>query len=107
MDARMGEVFHAPFRVRDDGMVEAAGEERVSPPSAVTVEGDWIAAGNGFERYGELAALARKAQACLPDSWPRASAVLSLAGKWLEDNEPLPCHLAQPVYIRNEVAQKP
>ncbi len=107
MDARMGEVFHAPFRVGDDGIVAATGEERVSAPSDVSAGGDWIAAGNGFERYDELAVLAQGAKACHPESWPRASAVLKLAAKWLEDNEALPSHQAQPVYIRNDVAQKP
>ena len=107
MDARMGEVFHGTFTVGEDGIVLAAGDELVSAPSAVVVEGDWIAAGNGFERYEELAALAQSAEACLPDCWPRASAVLRLATQWLGDNDPLPAHLAQPVYIRNDVAQKP
>ena len=107
MDARMGEVFHGTFAVGEDGIVLAAGDELVSAPSAVAVEGEWIAAGNGFERYEELAVLAQSAEACLPDGWPRASAVLRLATKWLGDNDPLPAHLAQPVYIRNDVAKKP
>jgi len=30
-----------------------------------------------------------------------------LALKWLESNEPLTAGLAQPVYVRNNVAKKP
>jgi tRNA threonylcarbamoyladenosine biosynthesis protein TsaB len=107
MDARMGEVFHGLFEVDAERRVVAAGEERVSPPESVRVDGEWVAAGNGFERYGALADLAGTASACLPDCWPRASAVLKLAARWLESNEALPSHRAQPVYIRDNVAEKP
>ena len=107
MDARMQEVFHARFSVDERGFAAAASEERVSPPSAVEAGNAWLAAGNGFARYDELAGLAKAAVARMPDVWPRAAVVLRLAGKWLLDNKALPAGLAQPVYIRNEVAQKP
>ena len=107
MDARMQEVFHAVFTVGDDGLARIAGEERVSAPSAMAAQQAWVAAGNGFERYDELRKLAQGAGHCLPETWPRASAVARLARHWLEKNEPLPAGLAQPVYVRNDVAQKP
>ena len=100
-------MFHAPFTAGDDGLVVSAGEERVSAPGDVAAEGGWIAAGNGFERYEELVKLAIGAEQCLPDAWPRACSVLTLAKAWLRENEPLPAGLAQPVYIRNDVAEKP
>ena len=107
MDARMQEVFHAVFRLAENGFVEALGDERVSAPAAVQAPGAWIAAGNGFERYPELRELADGAVASMPDTWPRAAAVLALAQEWLKDSAPLPAGLAQPVYVRNDVAQKP
>lgn len=107
MDARMQEVFHAAFRLGADGLVVADGEERVGPPKDLSPTGQWVAAGNGFERYDALAQTARKALVCRADAWPRASAVLALARRWLEHNEPLPAALAQPVYIRNDIAEKP
>jgi tRNA threonylcarbamoyladenosine biosynthesis protein TsaB len=107
MDARMQEVFHARFATGADGRVAPLGEERVSPPSDVSCDRPWIAAGNGFERYEPLAAMAKSADACLPGIWPRASVVLELARAWLQDNEPLPAAMAQPVYVRNNVAEKP
>jgi tRNA A37 threonylcarbamoyladenosine modification protein TsaB len=73
----------------------------------VAVSGHWIALGNGFERFDELASLATGSETCLADTWPRASAVLTLAKAWLLENNPLPAALAQPVYIRNDVAEKP
>ena len=91
MDARMQEVFHCVFRASERGIVEPLTDERVSVPARLEPGKDrpFIAAGNGFERYGELAALGQAAEICLPDLWPRASMVLKLAGNWLLDNEPL------------------
>ena len=106
MDARMQEVFHATFSAGDDGIVSLIGEERVSAASAVEVEPPWLAAGNGFERFDELRELAKSAVCSLPDTWPRASVVLKLARDWLKDRQALAPGLAQPVYIRNDVAKK-
>ena len=108
MDARMQEVYTANFQRGDDGYVMASGEERVCSPDLVSVPEDepFIAAGNGFERFEELRPLAAKAAECHPDIWPRASVICKLALKWLESNEPLSAGLAQPVYVRNNVAKK-
>ena len=109
MDARMQEVYTANFQLRDDGFVMASGEERVCSPDQVSVPGDgpFIAAGNGFDRFDELRPLAAKAAECHPDTWPHASVIGKLALKWLESNEPVTAGLAQPVYVRNNVASKP
>ena len=107
MDARMGEVFHAEFRLDHGGRVVPNGKEAVSAPESLSAQGEWLAAGNGFGRYEALGRLAEEAIACLPEAWPRAGAVLELAEAWLAGNEPLPAALAQPVYIRDKVADKP
>ena len=108
VDARMQEVFTAEFERGPDGLVRAAGEERVCPASAVAAgPAPFVAAGNGFERFTELEPLCRAARVCLPGLWPRAAMVLRLAEAWLQTHEPLPAALAQPVYIRNDVAEKP
>jgi tRNA threonylcarbamoyladenosine biosynthesis protein TsaB len=109
MDARMQEVYTANFQCGIDGFVMAAGEERVCSPGAVSSPGDgpYIVAGNGFERFEELRPLAAQAIECYPDIWPRAGVICKLALKWLESNDPLTAGLAQPVYVRNNVASKP
>jgi len=109
MDARMKEVYTANFQRRDDGFVMASGEEQVCSPGLVCAleDGPYIAAGNGFDRFDELRPLAAKAVECHPDIWPRAGVICELALKWLESNEPLSAGLAQPVYVRNNVASKP
>jgi len=109
VDARMREVFSADFQRDVDGLVIADGAERVCPPALLpeSAPGPFIAAGNGFERFAELERVRDAAIACYADAWPRASIIARLALAWLENHDPLPADQAQPVYIRNNVAEKP
>jgi len=109
MDARMQEVFCAEFAPGAGGIVRAVGEERVCAPAAFRVSAPvaYVAAGNGFARYPELQPLGQAAMACYDDLWPRAALIASLALDWLASNAPLPAAQAQPVYIRDNVAEKP
>lgn len=107
MDARMDEVFAARFEQRD-GLMCAAGDERVLPPETAAGlfrPGD-AGVGSGFARYEPLS------RACGPplrmaDTWPRAGAVAALAQAWLRGSDPLPPEQAQPVYLRDRVAERP
>lgn len=109
VDARMSEVFHGAFAVGASGLVEAQSEEQVSPPGAVEVSSaaQMIGAGNGFERYPELGRIGETFASVHADLWPSAVQVIALARAWLESEDPLPAHAAQPVYVRNHVADKP
>jgi len=109
LDARMQEVYTADFLTGGDGLVRVVGDERVCPPEAVGKGGGdpFIAAGNGFERFEQLQRLGESALRCHPGLAPRASMVCELALHWLQHHDPLPAALAQPVYIRNDVASKP
>ena len=109
MDARMQEVFSCHFRADGNGLARAIDEERVCSPAAVQITAGeaFIAAGNGFERYPELAAAAGRADQCFSGIWPRAATVIHLAKDWLSGHEALPAMQAQPVYVRNKVADKP
>ncbi|RPH98102.1 MAG: tRNA (adenosine(37)-N6)-threonylcarbamoyltransferase complex dimerization subunit type 1 TsaB [Lysobacterales bacterium] len=108
VDARMQEVFTAEFEPGPGGLVRPCGEEIVCAPSALLgAAPPAIAAGNGFARFAELEPLCRSAAACLPELGPRAAMILRLAEGWLATHAPLPAALAQPVYIRNDIAEKP
>jgi len=109
VDARMQEVFSGVFAVGRHGLVRPAGEEQVGPPAAIVdaMEPPYVAAGNGFERFALLQPAGRAAVACFPELAPRAAMIARLALDWLEDNQPLPAAMAQPVYVRNKVAEKP
>lgn len=107
MDARMNEVYAGRFE-RLDGVMSPAGHERVCTPAeaaGLAVAGD-TGVGNGFERYAELANL-QGLTGTRAAVWPDASAVVTLAEAWLTSNAPLPAEQAQPVYLRDKVADKP
>lgn len=107
MDARMDEVYAAAFRWSERGL-EAIGAEQLLEPGAVQEPvGDWTAAGNAFERFDVLRGLAASADSVRADALPDAAAVARLAEAWLARHEPLPAEQAQPVYLRERVAELP
>lgn len=107
MDARMDEVFAARFECVAGWMTLAGAESVCSPARAATLlcDGD-AAVGNGFERYEELA-MAARGRATAAATWPDAAVVAALAERWMVDHAPLAAELAQPVYLRDKVADKP
>ena len=109
LDARMGEVFHCLFGLDESGLLRAAGPESVSAPGLVQVEdaGLTLGLGNGFDRYPELAAMGRSLRRVDATLLPSAAALIPLAQQWLQHEQPLPAAEAQPVYVRNHVADKP
>lgn len=109
MDARMGEVFHGLFRRNDAGELEASSAEAVSTPEKVHVPdpANTVMAGSAIGRFEQLEPLAAAAPAVHPGLLPSATALLSLATQWLQYHQPLPAAMAQAVYLRDDVADKP
>ncbi len=108
LDARMNEVFSGTFSLDDSGIMRAVNKERVCAPETVQLpDADVVhGIGIGFERYPPLHGLMAKLTGVVPSIWPRASSVLTLAQDWLQRHEGLPAECAQPVYLRDNVAQK-
>lgn len=108
LDARMNEVFTGLFRLNDNGIMTAVGEERVCGPDLVQAPGEAEvhAVGIGFDRYPELTELAGRLAGIRADIWPDAISILKLAQEWLRNNKAVPAELAQPVYLRDNVAKK-
>lgn len=108
LDARMGEVWTGRFE-GVDGLMCPAGPERVCPPETLAQEPvqGWSGVGNGFERCAALQALNESMASVHPGIWPRAACLLPLARAWLREHAPLPASQAQPVYLRDKVADKP
>lgn len=106
-DARMGEVYWAPYTQRR-GLAEPAGPERVSAPAALLREhGRGVAgAGRGFAAYPQLAA---HAGVEVPAGWerllPRAADLLRLAVPEVEGGRVLTPEQAVPIYVRDSVAK--
>jgi len=109
LDARMGEVFCGRFQVDESGIMQPLGAERVCAPesAAALAETGWSAVGNGFERYLPLQQTLEELESAHTDILPDATAMIPLAVNWLASNAALPAALAQPVYLRDKVAEKP
>jgi len=100
LDARMDEVYTAPYQWRD-GAWHAAGALGLCAPQQVQVPAGWTVAGNAQAAYGErLAPGAHHVQAL-----PTASALLRLAPGLLAAGGAVPADQALPLYIRDKVAQ--
>lgn len=108
-DARMREVYWARFRM--EGIPVPEGDEQVSPAAGVVLpepldDSPWAAAGRGLQAWPELAERCRAAGARLyPGMLPRASEVLMLARHAVAAGLVLDPADAQPVYVRDRVAE--
>lgn len=125
IDARMGEVYCAPFVANAEGVPQPLAPPRVLPAHAAVA---WMAAvetdtpglpglapvrprpsqvlvGNGFERFAELADWGHE-QGCpmAPGAWPSAPAVLSCGDRHWRAGHGVPAGLAEPLYVRDKVA---
>lgn len=109
LDARMNEVFTGTFAINSSGIMVPVEAEKVCAPEEVGFpdSGETHAVGVGFARYPALMEAAAGLVGVHTDIWPKASSVIALAKDWLKDNAALSAELAQPVYLRNDVAKKP
>ncbi|WP_320823975.1 tRNA (adenosine(37)-N6)-threonylcarbamoyltransferase complex dimerization subunit type 1 TsaB [Reinekea sp.] len=115
LDARMAEVYFAPYRVNTAGIPELASAERVTSlvnietlpgPSTVFIGSGWAT------DYATSALLSQRVQqGVLAQQLPSALASAQLAKVLLAQEllVPVAPELAQPVYLRNQVTwtQKP
>ena len=100
LDARMNEVYHAPWRWHD-GAWHAAGDSGVCAPELLEVPAGWAVVGNAQAAYGERLAPEARHLAALPT----ATALLRLAPALLATQGSAPAAAALPLYIRDKVAQ--
>jgi tRNA threonylcarbamoyladenosine biosynthesis protein TsaB len=111
LDARMQEVYFGAYRVDTDGLVNAAGEERVCAPAAIVIpDGDgWYTAGDGWGSYADImqTRMTQPPVGSLDTARPRAGDVARLAARLWEQGGAIAAELAAPVYLRNDVAAKP
>lgn len=110
-DARMGEVYWGTFLCQQ-GLPVLIGEERVCPPGAVSLPGsdvsaNWTGAGQGWILKGDMPEVVVCRIRAVDDTLvPRAAMVARLAEQDFRNGIAVPAELAQPVYIRDEVAWK-
>ncbi len=105
IDARMDEVYWGCYRA-EQGEMRLAGVEAVLPPEhaslPVDASGDWFAAGTGWGTFAARIPVAVTGQDAA--MLPHAEDLLNLARFAWARGEALDADLAQPVYLRDQVA---
>lgn len=128
IDARMGEIYSASFEALPHAAESSAptcvGGPRVAAPAEIAGRiiafgerwrtedstsaarsAPWVAAGDAFARYPELARLARDLGAeVIVDAYPGASALAALAALAWGRGEVETADAVAPVYVRDKVA---
>ncbi|MEW5839207.1 MAG: tRNA (adenosine(37)-N6)-threonylcarbamoyltransferase complex dimerization subunit type 1 TsaB [Pseudomonadota bacterium] len=111
LDARMHEVYWGAWRVLGAGDVRLDGDERVIKPldAPLVPDSGWFAVGSGWSAYAEtlLPRFAAVVSAVDHDLLPQAHDVALLAAHQVARQGWLPAAEAQPVYLRDNVADKP
>jgi len=111
IDARMQEVYWGQFGNRD-GLACPEDDEQVIPPAQLSnrahaLAGEVVAVGTGWQAYAEaLAPLASRVLVSEQVLLPSARDMLSLAAVQWPQGGFVDAELAQPVYLRDEVAWK-
>lgn len=109
MDARMGEVYWGLFDCDSAAaLVTEVTTEEVAPPERVLAQAEslgavTVLAGTGFQAYPQLASIAPTART-LPGLLPHAREIAVLGRREFEQGKGQKAALAQPVYLRNQVA---
>jgi tRNA threonylcarbamoyladenosine biosynthesis protein TsaB len=110
IDARMHEVYWGCYVRDDDGYARLLGDEQVGKPERIEVpsESDWFGVGSGWGVYGkDLAArLGPALNGYDGDLLPKAAYVATLAEAAYQKGVSVPAEQAQPVYLRDQVAEK-
>ena len=101
LDARMDEVYAAPFDFTTAASGASAAQPVLLRPEAVTVPPGWAIAGNAFNAYD--ARLPQGPQRI--EALPTAAAMLRLAPGLLSAGLAVAPEMAMPLYIRDKVAQ--
>lgn len=105
LDARMDQVYQAPFRFRSGAWEPVADTVVCDPPRVAVPAGTgWAMAGNAMAIHGaHFAPAVRQLPHC--HVLPSALALLSLAPALLAAGAAVPPEEALPLYVRNKVAR--
>ena len=109
IDARMQEVYFGLYELNKNYM-QLVNEERVIGPHSLKLEinDDCYGVGSGWQTYSqELTQSLGKEIAFASDSFPQAEFIAKLAAEYYREKKFINAVEALPVYIRDNVAEKP
>lgn len=100
-DARMGEVY---WGVYQDGILS---DEKICEPTAVDkLNSEFVGVGSGWSTYPNELKAASGVDRIDTELFPKSSSLVDLAYEVLKNGSEASFELAQPTYLRNNVAQK-
>ena len=102
LDAAMGEVYWAQYRL-EDGLTVMI-EPKLSSPAQVSPEGEVLACGNALIAYATAFEGRAFVSGALTSILPHARDVVRLGEKAFQAGKAVTPHDAQPYYLRNKVA---
>lgn len=114
IDARMGEVYWGQYQQAENGLMELIGSEKVSNPENVEASNSaedgqvYWAVGSGWQTYHSQLAQAINLPIVIEKnvSFPSAKTMLAIVNQRFNDGLAVSAEMAQPVYLRNNVAKK-
>ncbi|CAM4407745.1 tRNA (adenosine(37)-N6)-threonylcarbamoyltransferase complex dimerization subunit type 1 TsaB [Pseudoalteromonas ostreae] len=107
IDARMGEIYFAHYRLSDNGVMTLQGDEQVLKPALLSLADEpGIAVGTGWQTYPE--ALADKPQIAINNDiiLPDAGFMLATISDDFSAQRTVSAAQAQPKYVRDTVTWK-
>lgn len=108
IDARMGEIYCAEFRLNGDGLVDAASEEIVIAPETFRLASDYPVAGigTGFSANNNAlqTGLGSRLIHCRANALPHAADIARLALRDFAAGKMMAPDNLEPAYLRNKVA---
>lgn len=115
IDARMQEIYYGHYKLSSDNVSDVdtmvlVGDEKVVPPNSLGTEvsDDCIGMGSGWKTYAQvLQETLGKSIAYNADAFPQAEYVAKLAQVYFAQGKSVSAVEALPVYLRDNVAEKP
>ncbi len=113
LDARMGEIYWGTYSI-ENGLMTLQSEELVNKPEVLQIATllstkasiEWMAAGSGWDAYEQLLDTANVDNLKKLDNiLPSAQYIARLAIKDYQEGKAVDAEQAQPIYLRDKVAQ--
>lgn len=112
IDARMEEIYWGTYSI-ENGLMRLQGEEAVNKPEvlqaaalSVAEDTEWMTAGSGWDAYEQQLDTANISNLKKVDNiLPSAQYIARLAVKDYQDGKAVDAEQAQPIYLRDKVAQ--
>ena len=110
IDARMQEVYYGYYKLGSKNIMQLVGEEHVIAPSLIDVKvsKDCYGVGSGWRIYAEILIESINSKIAFEaEQFPQAEYVAKLAKVYFQQGESVSAVEALPVYLRDNVAEKP